>query len=312
MSVVTPLVVLRLTGLPEWSMFASFGAFASIYGRSGTHLDRLHMQASAGALLVACVSAGAAVAGLPGAARAIALLIGMVAAIASAVSDVLRWRPPGAMFGVFAFGACASAPTTLTQVPAAFAVSVASAAFATLVGASGAAVPTARRPGRTPPALRPGSAVIRRNALAYFFAAGTAVAVAEATGRSYAYWAAVAAVVPLSASGTSHRLTRAWHRALGTALGLVAAAALFATGPTGWAVVGLVALLQVATELFVLRHYAVAMVFVTPMALLMTELGHPQPEVPLILDRGITTLIGVIVGSAVVLAVHESTSQSGD
>jgi uncharacterized membrane protein YccC len=87
---------------------------------------------------------------------------------------------------------------------------------------------------------------------------------------------------------------------------------LLALHPGGWTVVGLVALLQVGAELFVLHHYATALVFVTPMALLMTRLGSAGPALPLLTDRALTTLIGVAVGVATVLVVHDRTADAPD
>lgn len=304
-SIVLPLVVVAVTGHIDWSLYAVFGAFASVYGRRGSHLDRLEMQSAAGVLLVGCVTAGTAVATMPQAAWVAVPAIAVVAGIAALVSDVLRWRPPGALFAVFAFGACAAVPATTDRVPLALVVSAVAAGFAVLVGAGGASMPLTRRVGRTPTEQRRAGALVRRHVLAYVVAAGCACALATALGLGHAYWAAVAAVVPLSAVDTSHRLSRAWHRFLGTALGLVLAGMLLAPQPGEWAILGLVAVLQVATELFVLRHYATAMVFVTPLALLMTQLPHPQPAGPLVLDRAVTTTLGIVVGVLAVLALHD-------
>ena len=76
--------------------------------------------------------------------------------------------------------------------------------------------------------------------------------------------------------------------------------------------VAFVAALQVGAELFVLHHYATAMVFVTPMALLMTRLGSSGPVLPLLTDRAVTTLLGVAVGVAAVLVLHDRTADAPD
>jgi uncharacterized membrane protein YccC len=116
----------------------------------------------------------------------------------------------------------------------------------------------------------------------------------------------------MAASGTEGRLLRAWHRLWGTAAGLVLAALLLAGHPGGWAVVALVAVLQVGAELFVLHHYATALVFVTPMALLMSRLASSGPMLPLLRDRGVTTLIGVAVGVLAVLVIHDRRADAPD
>jgi hypothetical protein len=312
LSVVGPLVVLRLTGHLEASLYAAFGAFASVYARRGPHLDRALMQGGAGVLLVGCVTVGTAVSALDAGPWPAVVGTAVAAAVASVASDVLRWLPPGPLFAVFAFGACAAAPATAADVPVALAVSATAAVFAVLVGAAGATVRLRRRPPLARRRATGGGRQITARALTYLVAAGVAGAVAAVLHLQHSYWAAVGAVVPLAASGTEGRLVRGWHRLWGTAAGLVAAAALLALQPGGWTVVALVAVLQVGAELFVLHHYATALVFVTPMALLMTRLGSAGPVLPLLTDRAVTTLIGVAVGIVAVLVVHDRTADAPD
>src|SRR4051812_22778660 len=116
-AVVVPIAALRLTGHIGDALFAAFGAFASVYSRRGTHVDRLVMQLQAGALMVACVTGGTAVSALDRGAWPAVLGTGVAAAAGSACSDRWRWLPPGPLFAVFAFGACAGAPATWDRVP---------------------------------------------------------------------------------------------------------------------------------------------------------------------------------------------------
>ena len=60
-----------------------------------------------------------------------------------------------------------------------------------------------------------------------------------------------------------------------------------------------VAVLQVLAELVVGSNYALALVAVTPLALLMVHLAVPVPASTLLADRGVETLIGVAAGLAV-------------
>jgi hypothetical protein len=60
-----------------------------------------------------------------------------------------------------------------------------------------------------------------------------------------------------------------------------------------------IVVLQAGAELWVERNYAIALVAVTPLALLMVDLVSPLPIGTLLFDRGVETVIGVIVGVAV-------------
>jgi uncharacterized membrane protein YccC len=64
--------------------------------------------------------------------------------------------------------------------------------------------------------------------------------------------------------------------------------------------------LQIATELVVGRNYGLAMLFITPMALLMGQVAAPQPAVDLLRDRGVETAIGAAVAVLVVLYEERS------
>ena len=62
------------------------------------------------------------------------------------------------------------------------------------------------------------------------------------------------------------------------------------------AVVLAVLLLQGATELVVARNYALALVIVTPLALLVTQLAGPAIHRPLVRDSLVETALGVTIG----------------
>ncbi|WP_370633512.1 FUSC family protein [Dermacoccus sp. Tok2021] len=50
-------------------------------------------------------------------------------------------------------------------------------------------------------------------------------------------------------------------------------------------------MLQAAAELFVGRNYGIALIFVTPLALLMGQLGHEVAVGPLLFDRAAETAV---------------------
>jgi uncharacterized membrane protein YccC len=70
-------------------------------------------------------------------------------------------------------------------------------------------------------------------------------------------------------------------------------------------VVLVIVVLQVLTELVVGRNYAVALLFITPLALMMGQLVHAAPPGPLLRDRLLETVLGVLVGAVVLLLVPD-------
>ncbi|WP_377268199.1 FUSC family protein [Peterkaempfera sp. SMS 1(5)a] len=129
-------------------------------------------------------------------------------------------------------------------------------------------------------------------------AVGTALAgwLSMAAGVGRPYWAVVTAASLFQANSLlSWR--RGLQRVTGSLLGLLLFTALVPLLHTGPAAVVLVALLcQFATEATVARNYWLGNVFLTPMALLMTEFAGLQPAGQLIADRWLDTVLGAAAG----------------
>jgi uncharacterized membrane protein YccC len=116
-------------------------------------------------------------------------------------------------------------------------------------------------------------------------------------------WAVAAAVLVLYQGFDRRRAAeRAFERTLGTLVGLVAAAGLLWLAPHGIALVGAVMALQFAVELLVVRNYALAVVLITPLALLVASGARPVPSIGAdVLGRGVDTMVGCAIGLVVLL-----------
>ena len=297
-SVLVPLLVVLALGRPEWSLYAVFGAFTAVYGRNHVHLPRVVMQAGAGAALTLAVALGTLV-GTLGHREPVAVLgTAVVAGIGVRLAAVQDWHPPGPLFLVFAFGATAAFPHRPADVAVAVAVAGATAGFAVLVGNAGALLRRDERP-RTWVRTRHLPAdpwLPAQFALAVLISG----AVATGLGIGHPYWATVAAAAPLTGHGSRGQLVRGLHRLGGTMVGLVSAAVLLSLGLGAVATVLVAAALQIVTELLVGRNYGLALVFITPMALLMGQIAVVRPVGPLLVDRALETVIGTGVTLALV------------
>ena len=306
-SVAVPLLAVWALGHSEWTLYAAFGAFTALYGRADTTRARLRMQGSAAAVMVASLLLGVLVARLPDPEWGIVAVAALWTMIVAAVSDALRWHPPGPLFAAFALCAVASVPAANTDPVEAVLVSAASALFALAVGAIGHVLPTRRAVAPTA-GDAPGIRMIVKSSrqwllLARFgVAAAAAGSLSTALGIGHPYWAIVAAIVPVAATSLGHSVTRATHRVAGTILGLGLAWLILAFEPSGLAAILVVVALQIAAELLVGRNYGLALVFVTPLALVMVALAHPTDTTALIIDRGVETALGTAVALLVVLA----------
>ena len=304
-SIGTPLIILKLTGHLDWTLYAIFGGYTSTYGRTASHIERFKMQAAAGTLIVLSLTAGTVVGALPLASFIAIIGIGLVGGSTAGMAEVFQWRPSGALFMVFAFGACASTPETIQKIPIAFIVGGVCAIYAVAIGSIGVWHPIIRGLDSTAPKIHFNPKEIRRNFYQYGGTASAAMFISTVDHLSHPYWAAMTAVVPLSATNTTDRISRGLHRLVGTFIGLFVAVAIISTHPHDWIMILWIGFLLVGAELFVLKHYGMAMVFMTPMALLMTQLNVKHISTSLVLDRGITTGIGVAIGLSVLYLTND-------
>lgn len=316
-SVFVPLITLLLIDRIDLAIFASFGAFTAIYGRSFEHGPRLRAQLRAGTLMFVVIML-ATLTGRFGVSEQETpwLLVFATALVAGAVTVVVAYwqlRPAGSLFQIFAFAAIASVPyqpplldvmiTTLSTI-----------VFSLLVGLSSRAI----LPSRRKPFAWPSREVLSReqhrtiwfDGLWYIVAAVAAGSLATGLGPvlgiSHNYWAMVAAVVPLVGHSTSYRVSRGLQRVIGTFFGLAVMALIVLLEPPLWLMVLMISFLQFAAELFATRQYMLTMIVTTPLALLATVLATSSTGLPvdggqLLYDRAIETVIGATVGIICVL-----------
>lgn len=291
LGVAVPTLLLLGAGRPELTVYAVFGAFTGMYGRSDP--ARVRHQLLAALLLVTGVTLGVGAASLGVSSWSLVALECGFAAVGSLVADAAGLRPAGPFFGLFALGACASVPPIIAPW-AAVTITVGSAVIGIVIGSIGR--PRTRR-GPEPPS------VSWRRSLAYLVAVGAAGLLSTLLGLGHPIWAMAAAAVPLAVTGTANRVRRGAHRVLGTLVGVTVTAAIllpFGT-PAPTLLVLIVVVLQFPTELFMTRNYGLALVFFTPLILVMTQLAHPIDSGALLADRASQTALGALVGVAVVL-----------
>ncbi|MGW4381837.1 FUSC family protein [Kitasatospora sp. NPDC004531] len=137
---------------------------------------------------------------------------------------------------------------------------------------------------------------------------GTAAAggLALALGLGHGYWAAISAAAVLHSVSVRTTAHRAVQRTVGTLAGLLIALAVLATGPGPVALVLVIVVLEFLLEYLVVRNYALAVVFLTPLALLMSDLVTPTGTVGLLRDRALGSVLGIGVGLlCALLVVHD-------
>jgi uncharacterized membrane protein YccC len=144
-----------------------------------------------------------------------------------------------------------------------------------------------------------------RAALLVLIASGIAAAVSLLLHLERPYWSIAAAVLVLHQSPSwTGVLRKAVDRVLGTVVGLLLGGAILLAHLTSVAVLLSLMVLQFITEMLVVRHYALAVIFITANALLIASGGSSNVDVGgLIWGRGIDTLVGCLMALLVYASI---------
>ncbi|CPY66773.1 Uncharacterised protein [Mycobacteroides abscessus] len=105
-----PGALLLAAGRPELLVYSVFGSFTGIYGRGESGWPRTRHQIQAGLLLCAGVALGVTLSWLHTSAWMLVVVEVAFATAGSVIADVLRLRPAGPFFFIFAMGATATVP----------------------------------------------------------------------------------------------------------------------------------------------------------------------------------------------------------
>jgi len=305
-----PILSAQALGQPTLGLIASTGSLAALYGGHGTARQEAAAVGSAAVALTASIAIGSLLAGNPWLS-----LTGTAvwAAVTTAVGALAAARPPATVMPVLLCAVATGLPAggTTQRIAAVAAVAACATVLSWLAALRG-------RPASTGTPSRRTNARLRwqhwRNALARFpgspvpwmsFRTGLAVALAGSTalachaGRPY--WSmATAAAVLAGGSYAANANRRAVLRGIGTAAGCLVAGALGTSHPQGIAIAVILGVLTVAAELIVARNYALAMVFVTPLSiLLVASASLSYPVLRVTADRLIETVLGCLAAAAV-------------
>jgi hypothetical protein len=127
---------------------------------------------------------------------------------------------------------------------------------------------------------------------------GLSLAVAQLLALEKAYWAPVGCLAVIQGTSLGAVWNRQLHRVLGTTLGLGVAWVVLSMPLDPWRIALTMMALAFIVETLVVRHYGVAVIFITPLTILLAEaaqLGQADPSA-LIMSRFLDTLLGCMIG----------------
>lgn len=116
------------------------------------------------------------------------------------------------------------------------------------------------------------------------------------------YWIPISCAAVMQGASVYHIWQRVFHRVLGTFIGLGLCWVMLSISKTPLSICINIIVLQFIIEMLVVRHYALAVIFITPMTVLLTEAANPLIQDPNLLayvrfwDIALGSMIGAIGG----------------
>lgn len=137
---------------------------------------------------------------------------------------------------------------------------------------------------------------------------GVALAIAQLLKLEKAYWVPVSCVAVIQGQTLRAIWTRHLHRIVGTALGLGVTWAIFLLPLDKWMVAALVTILMIIVEAAVVRHYAFAAMFITPLGIVLADAATEHQITPskLIEARFLDTVLGCVVAVLGGVCIHSA------
>lgn len=310
-----PVAAALATGLPllvgAWFGHLEFGLVSSLGGLVFVHTPNTPMQHRMVVLMAcafamtACYATGVICHFAPGwAVPAIAFLT----AVVTMLVRLYAMGPPGSLFYVMAAAIGAYTPVQVEDLPRAVGLLFLGALLAVLIAFVYSLWALRLRAPQAPPAPAPPSFddVVFDSVVIGAFV-GLSLALAQVLGLSRPYWVPITCLAVIQGASLRAVWIRQLHRVLGTAAGLLVAWAILSLPLGPWSVAFVLMGLSFVIEICVVRHYGLAVMFITPLTILLADaphLGAVAPG-PLVQARFIDTALGCAVALAGAACLHD-------
>jgi len=135
---------------------------------------------------------------------------------------------------------------------------------------------------------------------------GIALALAQTFQLERAYWVSVSCLAIIQGVSLRAVWNRQVHRIIGTGIGLLLSWALLMLPLDKWTVTLIMTALTFVIEILVVRHYGLAVIFITPLTIFLAEatrIGHGSTDA-MIHARFFDTVLGCAVGLVGGICLH--------
>jgi hypothetical protein len=295
-----PLLVGAWFGHIDYGLVSSLGGLVFLYTPATKLSHRIVSLMACAFSMSACYTLGVICHFLP------ALLVPMLTVITILVSMLCRvyaLGPPGSLFFVMAASIGVYTPIGVLQVPTQVGLLTMGCLLACIIAFFYSLYLLRLQPPQpNPPPPQPTFDYVVFDPILIGLFVGLSIALAQTLQLQRPYWVPVSCLAVIQEISLRDVWNRQLHRIAGTAIGVLLAWALLALPLNPWSVSAMMMLLTFLIETLVVRHYGLAVIFITPLTIFLAEaaqLGHHSPNVMLqarLLDTALGSILGLLGG----------------
>jgi hypothetical protein len=227
-------------------------------------------------------------------------MLAFISIMVTMITRFYRLAPPGSLFFIMAAAIGAYTPTEPLQLPLMVGLIAMGSALACLIGfIYSVYMLRTRSPKPVEPLHAPTFDFVVFDSVIIGACVGISLFVAQVLQLEKAYWVPISCLAVIQGASLRAVWNRQVQRILGTTLGLLLAWALLTLPLNQWNIPVMMMMLTFIIETTVVRHYAFAAVFITPLTILLAEaatLGHHGSPTALVQARFFDTLLGCFIG----------------
>jgi len=301
-----PLMVGAYFGHLDYGLISSLGGLVFLYQPHTPLSHRMTWLMVCGFGMSACYTLRAIAHFLP---LTKAGMLGFIAVLVTMVCRFYRIGPPGSLFFVMAAAIAAYTPGTVDDIPLRVGLLTMGALLASLIAFFYSLyILRLQAPDAVAPLPPASFDFVVFDSIVIGAFVGLSLAVAQALQLDRPYWVPISCLAVIQGVSVRAVWNRQIHRVLGTAVGMLLAWGIIALPLSPWGIAVMVIVLAFIIETTVVRHYGFAVIFITPLTILLAEaptLGH-LPAAELLQSRFIDTVLGCLMGLIGGICLHNA------